>query len=180
MSFVFSTVANLIGLYSILCLIRVVISWFPQFQDNVFARFLASICDPFFALFNFSFSQVGALNLSSVFALFFLYLAQNIFQSLAIAQNFSAFTILTIVINLALSMINAILTILLVVVGLRLVLELTNNRNAYTETIDRFFAPIYNIVQSLTGANDRISSLVFLTVAFLIFKIVISFIRFKL
>ncbi|MEL3908267.1 MAG: YggT family protein [Treponemataceae bacterium] len=180
MSFIFSITANLIGLYSVLCLIRIVISWFPQLQDNVVARFLANICDPFFAIFNFSFSQVGALNLSSIFALFFLYLVQNIFQSLAIAQNFNAFTIFTIIINLALSLINAILTIILVIVGLRLILELTRNKNTYTEAIDRFLAPLYNIAQSITSARDRTSYLVFLTVVILIFKIVISFISFKL
>lgn len=174
----FSLIAGLIGFYSFLCLARIVISWFPQAQNNQVSRFLANICDPFFALFRFSFSQIGVLNLSSLFALAALYIFQNIFESLSRQNSFNAFSIIAILINVILSVINSLLTLLLIVLIIRLILQLTGHafNAAYTDTLDSILAPLYRMANKI-AKNDYVASLVVLIIGAVALKVLIFVLR---
>ena len=177
----FSLLAHLIGIYSFLCLIRIVISYFPQMQNNRVADFLASICDPFFSLFRFSFSKIGAFDLSAFFAIAALYIAQKVFHTLSLKKDFNAFSIITILLSVSFSIADSLLTFLLIVLIFRFILEITGKsyNSVYTDAIDSVFTPLYNLANRLTG-NSYIASLVVLAVGSIVLKIIIFIILMQL
>lgn len=180
MQLFFLIIANLIGVYSLLCLIRIIISWVPQAQNNGFYDFLVKICDPFFGMFRFSFAQVGSLDFSSLIALFFLYIIQQFFQLLAKADGFNALSIVAVFINLIVTIGNFIISLLIVVLLIRLFLEVTGKatRSNYCAVLDQSFEPLYRFVAGFSGAGNRkmtiIAAIVLLFVVRLLF-FVLSF-----
>ena len=69
--------------YSILILIRVLGSWFPQFQASSIMRFIASLTDPYLNLFRRIIPPLGGMiDLSPLLAFFSLKLLEMLFLSI--------------------------------------------------------------------------------------------------
>lgn len=157
MQTIFLLIASLIGIYSLLCLIRIVISWIPQAQGNAFAHFLSRICDPFFAMFRFSFAQIGSFDLSPVFALLTLYVAEQFLRIIGTTNNFNAFSFIGILLNLVIIIFSSIVSSLIIILIIRLIIELTGRASIsnYCTITDSILSPVYRIASSITNRNDR-------------------------
>lgn len=174
---IFLIIANTIGLYSLLCLIWVVISWIPELQDNVFSRFLNQVCEPFFSIFRFPFMRFGSLDFSPALAFFVLYFVQEFFSALGRSSGmFTAFSIFAALLKIVLAILGAILTIAIIVLVIRLILEITNKayRSNYCITLDSVFNPVYDFISSFTGIKERKTIIIVSLVAIFLLRVLVS------
>ena len=171
----FFIVSNLIGLYSLLCVVRILVSWFPQMRGNAFESFLSQICDPFLSLFRFPFTQVGSLDFSPVLAFVALYFLQQIFAIFANVHTFNAFSLIGALLTICTMLLSSILTMLIVALAIRLVFEVTGRSyTRYCSVLDSLFAPAYQVVSSITGTGDTKLAIIVLLVLSIVAKIVLS------
>ena len=101
---VVSLIAKLFGaltsLYMILCTVRVFMSWAPGFELGKAGRLLASIVDPFLALFSrIRFLRTDRFDFSPIAALAFLSVATNMFSTIALTGRISIGFVLSLILN---------------------------------------------------------------------------------
>ena len=66
----FQLLASVISFYTMVCFVRILLTWIPSAQYSKFGRILASICDPYLNLFRgLRFLRVGMFDLSPAVAL---------------------------------------------------------------------------------------------------------------
>ena len=66
---------TVLRLYQWVIFACIILKYFPEYQDNEFARTLSRIADPFLDLFRAVIPSVGGINLSTLVALLSLQLA---------------------------------------------------------------------------------------------------------
>lgn len=69
MQFLFKTAAMTVSLYTTLCFVRIIITWFPRAQYSSFGRFLSSLCDPYLNLFGRLPFRFGAFDFTPMLAI---------------------------------------------------------------------------------------------------------------
>ena len=75
-----------ISLYTLLCFIRILLTWIPNMGYNKFTLFLGKICDPYLNLFRrIRWLKFGALDFSPVLALALLAVFSTAMTELSIA-----------------------------------------------------------------------------------------------
>jgi len=68
--YVLARLINLVFLvYTIMIVVRILGSWFPQAQSNYFMRFIAQMTDPYLNLFRKIIPPLGMIDLSPIVAL---------------------------------------------------------------------------------------------------------------
>ena len=142
MRILFTILASLAGLYSLLIMIRVIISWFGASFYGRPAEILANITDPYLDWWRRTLGlKAGFLDLSPVAAMAALSLAQSVFSALAERGSISLGIILGITILAVWSAASFIFGFCLVIVILRFIAYLTN-RNIYS--------PFWRIIDSIS------------------------------
>jgi len=68
--------------YSLLLLVRILGSWFPQFQDAAFFRFIRHYTDPYLNLFRRWIPPLGMIDFSPVVAIIALQILEKIVMAL--------------------------------------------------------------------------------------------------
>jgi len=132
MQMIFSFLAFTAGLYSILILIRILISWFGSFNDSKPLNLISRITDPYLDWWRRSVNiRIGVMDFSAVAAIVSLSLLQSIFYSLAYSQRLTIGYLLAIVLSAVWSIASFIIGFLFLVILLRLIAYLTN-RNIYS------------------------------------------------
>lgn len=58
------------NLYTLLLVANILLSWFPDFQDNPIARFIRTVTDPYLSLFRKFIPTLGPLDISPIAAFF--------------------------------------------------------------------------------------------------------------
>lgn len=158
MSSIFSTLASLLYIYSILCSIRIVLTWIPGLS-NGFTLFLERICDPFLRIFSKKrIFHIGNIDFSPVISLGLLAVISTVFSQLAYTQTIG----IGLILSLILAMINntvlsfAFVIILLLVIRFVIVIK---NRSSYTSSqfwsrFDYFVNPlIYKAARLFSGGR---------------------------
>ena len=81
-AFVLQVLAQTLGIYLLVLLVRVLLSWFPNLDwSNPLLSGVSAITDPFLNAFRGLIPPVGGLDLSSLVAFIALQLAQTLLQS---------------------------------------------------------------------------------------------------
>lgn len=152
MQMIFGLLAAAAGIYSILILVRIIISWFGSFASSKPVELLCSVTDPYLNWWRDKFSiRIGFLDFSAVLAIVSLSLIQNILYSLALYDRITIGYVLSILLMSVWSVFSFIIGFCIIIVILRLIAYLTN-RNIYSP----FWQVIDSISQPLLYKMNRI------------------------
>jgi len=152
MQMIFGFLGILVGIYSVLILIRIIISWFGSFASSKPVNLLCSITDPYLNWWQNKFSiRIGVLDFSAVLAIVSLSLIQNILYSLANYDRITIGYLLAILLMAVWSVLSFIIGFCIIIIVLRLIAYLTN-RNIYSP----FWQIIDSISQPLLYRMNRI------------------------
>lgn len=84
-AFLIQVVLRTLSIFSLLLLLRVLLSWFPNLPwENPLLAALASITDPYLNLFRGLIPPIGGLDLSAILAFLTLSLASTLLRGLAV------------------------------------------------------------------------------------------------
>jgi YggT family protein len=72
------------GIYMIMLFIRIMSSWFPEYRDHTFVRFIAFYTDPYLNIFRRIIPPLGMFDLSPIVAFFALQILEAVVKSLLI------------------------------------------------------------------------------------------------
>lgn len=88
-----NTLSITLNIYFVLLIIRVLLSWFPNFQSSQFMLILSQLTDPYLNLFRRVIPPLGGMDFSPILAFFILQAVTQAVQQLAVqtSSSFSAF-----------------------------------------------------------------------------------------
>lgn len=69
------------GVYMIMLFVRIMSSWFPEYRDHNFVRFLAFYTDPYLNIFRKIIPPLGMFDLSPIIAFFALQILEFVAKS---------------------------------------------------------------------------------------------------
>ncbi len=140
----FYTVASAMSIYSLLCLVRIVLTWLPSANYSPLGRILASICDPYINWFRrFSFARAAQIDFTPILALGFLSLVSQVFMTLAATGRISLGIVLSGLLQVLWSFASFLLNIFILFLIIRLVYEFANpyGYSPFRTMLDRFLNP---------------------------------------
>lgn len=152
---IFTILASALNLYSTLCFIRIILSWFPQVLNTAPGRVLCSIVDPYMNLFRKLPLQIGMIDFSPIVSMGILTLVASIIQNIAVTGILSVSKILIKFTALLWLIISTLGTIFFVFILIRLIVLLINRGttpyNSFWATVDYSIQPrIFKIARFFT------------------------------
>jgi len=155
MRLIFGIMASALGIYSVLILIRIVISWFGGIAGGKPVDLLAKLTDPYLDWWRSHLNlRAGFMDFSAVLGIVTLGIVQRIMAILANSGRIKIGSILALVLSSLWSIVFFILGLCLVFVVLRLVAYLTNRDiySSFWRVIDSISQPIlYRINRIIFG-----------------------------
>jgi len=155
MQIIFGILAGLLGLYSLLIIIRIILTWFSGDQFGRPVEILAGITDPYLDWWRQRLNiRAGYLDLSPIFAMAALSVAQTICSAIAQTGRFSLGLLLAVCLSALWSAVSFLLGFCLIVLVLRLIAYLINADLFVTfwRVIDSISKPImYRISRIIFG-----------------------------
>ena len=184
MNSIFSILASVVSIYTILCFVRVMLTWFPGAEYSKFGQILSQMCDPYLNLFRrFRFLHFSSFDFTPAIALCVLMAAQTLFSSLATGREFRLSTILSMLVTLAGSILTSVLGFLAVIILVRLIAYMIvgdgNSSYSIWTVVDRSISPL---VFRIAGAFFRgqsisfVKALVTSLIALLLSSVLISYV----
>lgn len=154
MAHILRTLASLISIYTMLCFVRIFLTWFPAAAYSQFGRILASICDPYLNAFRrFRFLRFSSFDFTPAIAICVLIGFSTILSNIAVAGTITVGYILAIIVNLIWSVFSSVTGFIIIILIIRLaVLIFSRQYNPIWEQLDRTVSPI---VFKLTGIFSR-------------------------
>lgn len=129
--FILRIISAFLSLYSLLCLLRIIITWIPNYSYSKPADILAQICDPYMNLFRgIKWLRFGSFDFSPALALCILGAGSQIFSSLANGGYINLQMILTIILEIFFSILSSLIFFLIILFAIRLILIMIN-RDSY-------------------------------------------------
>lgn len=160
MNFIFRLLSSVVMIYSLLCTIRIILTWIPQVAYSPFASFLSRICDPFLNIFRgFRFLQLGSIDFSPALALCVLTALSQVCSSLGNGGKITISGILVLCVNLIFSLVGTFIGFFILLLIIRLVILLINKGDYYSsspilQNIDRSISPlVYKLAASFSGGK---------------------------
>lgn len=157
MIFLFRTLAATISIYSLLCVIRIFLTWIPGLSYSPFGRFLSAICDPFLNLFSrIRWLHFGAIDFSPLLAIAVLSTTGSIFLSLGHGGHFTLESFLPLIIRSMWTIISDIIFFLIIVVAIRLIVAWIggDKNSSLWYQIDSSLSPfVYSITKLFSGGR---------------------------
>ena len=157
MIFLFRTLAATISIYSLLCVIRIFLTWIPGLSYSPFGRFLSAICDPFLNLFSrIRWLHFGAIDFSPLLAIAVLSTTGSIFLSLGHGGHFTLASFLPLIIRSMWTIISDIIFFLIIVVAIRLIVAWIggDKNSSLWYQIDSSLSPfVYSITKLFSGGR---------------------------
>lgn len=141
----FQLLSSAISLYTMICFVRIILTWIPSLQYSSFGRILSAICDPYLNLFRgLRFLRIGMFDLSPALALCVLIAASSILGNIALTQSFTLGGLLAIVLYLLWSVVSSILGFLIILLTIRLIVLLMrkDGYGSIWDSLDRTLNPI--------------------------------------
>ena len=128
--FIFSTLATVLSIYSLLCTIRIILTWIPGVSYNV-TSFFSKICDPYLNYFSKrGWLRFGAIDFSPFLSLGILTVLTTLCNSIAQTGFLSFALILALFIQMIWNVISSILGFFLIFLIVRFIFLLIQN-NSY-------------------------------------------------
>lgn len=88
LSYLFSVLAQTLSIYSLILVVRLVLTWFPNLPwENPVLSSISAICDPYLNVFRGLIPPLGGLDLSPLLALLALQLSGGLLEQLAGAMG---------------------------------------------------------------------------------------------
>lgn len=129
--FILRIISAFLSLYSLLCLLRIIITWIPNYSYSKPADILAQICDPYMNLFRgIKWLRFGSFDFSPALALCILGAGSQLFSSLANGGYINLQIILTIILEIFFSILSSLIFFLIILFAIRLILIMIN-RDSY-------------------------------------------------
>ncbi|MCL2191696.1 MAG: YggT family protein [Treponema sp.] len=154
MQVIFQFLSSVLGIYTMLLVARIILTWFSSNQRSGIVQFLSRITDPYLNWWRSRFNlRAGFLDLTPLAAMAALHVLQGIFSTIAAQGTISLGLIVAIIISGVWSMASFILGFCIIVLVLRLVGYFMNK-----EMVGRFWQIVDSISQPLLY---RIGRLVF-------------------
>jgi YggT family protein len=142
MRLVMNFLSSALGLYSVLIIIRIILTWFPGTQYSRPVQILSRVTDPYLDWWRrYLPLRVGILDMSPLLAMIALSVAQTICSSIARYGRISLGVILAVCLSALWSAASFILGFCVIVLILRLVALLSNAN---------IFSPFWQIIDSIS------------------------------
>jgi len=126
-SFIFSFLAAVTNLYSLICLIAVIITWLPGVKFTAFGKFIDSITEPYMSIFSKKgWFRIGNLDLSPLVSIGILSLLASLFSNIA-ASNSILGSLFATVINGPLEICSSILALIWLIIFIRWIVLVANH-----------------------------------------------------
>lgn len=130
---ILSLLAGVLSLYTLLCLIYILMSWFPGAKFTKFGRFMTSICEPYMGLFRkLGFLRIGNIDFSPIVSLGILSLASAILAGIQRTGRIFLGGILGTILNSLWGIASSIIGIFTLLIFIRwIVLLINKGRTSY-------------------------------------------------
>lgn len=153
---IFSLLAAAISLYTMMCFVRIILTWIPSLNYSKFGHFMATLCDPYMNYFRrFRFLRLGNIDFSPILSLGLLVAVSNIFSNIARTGRLGVGYILASIVSMAWSIVASLIGFLLILLIIRLVaLFLGKGGGSFWYSLDSTLNPIvYKIAGIFRGRN---------------------------
>lgn len=161
--FILRIISAFLSLYSLLCLLRIIITWIPNYSYSKPADILAQICDPYMNLFRgIKWLRFGSFDFSPALALCILGAGSQLFSSLANGGYINLQMILAIILEIFFSILSSLIFFLIILFAIRLILIMIN-RDSYNTSgfmanqIDSSISPIVYRIARTFAMGRRIT-----------------------
>lgn len=132
--FILRIISAFLSLYSLLCLLRIIITWIPNYSYSKPADILAQICDPYMNLFReIKWLRFGSFDFSPALALCILGAGSQLFSSLANGGYINLQMILAMILGIFFSILSSLIFFLIILFAIRLILIMIN-RDSYNKS----------------------------------------------
>ena len=129
--FILKIISSFLSLDSLLCLLRIIITWIPNYSYSKPADILAQICDPYMNLFRgIKWLRFGSFDFSPALALCILGAVSQLFSSLANGGYINLQMILAMILGIFFSILSSLIFFLIILFAIRLILIMIN-RDSY-------------------------------------------------
>jgi YggT family protein len=151
--------ATVVSIYTLVCFIRVFLTWIPSAAYSPFGQFLARICDPYLDIFKRLRLRIGRLDLSAAVAICALWGLSYILTSLANGQRITVGIILSLVVGMIWNIFSSVLGFFIFLLIIRLVVLLVSKSTYGTiwDSIDNSISPIIFAMTSMFYRGRSIS-----------------------
>ncbi len=161
--FILRIISAFLSLYSLLCLLRIIITWIPNYSYSKPADILAQICDPYMNLFRgIKWLRFGSFDFSPALALCILGAGSQLFSSLANGGYINLQMILAMILGIFFSIPSSFIFFLIILFAIRLILIMIN-RDSYNTSgfmanqIDSSISPIVYRIARTFAMGRRIT-----------------------
>ena len=170
---VFSVLASVVSIYTLLCFIRVMLSWFPGAEYSKFGQVLSQMCDPYLDVFRrFRFLRFSSFDFTPAIALCVLMALQAFFTSLSTGAGFRLSMILAMIVMLVGNIFTSLLGFVAVIILVRLIAWFIvgdgNSSYSIWTVVDRTLSPIIFRIAGMIFRNQSISFVKALVTSFII------------
>ncbi|MDE5898795.1 MAG: YggT family protein [Treponemataceae bacterium] len=183
----FQLSAGIVSMYTLLCFLRIILSWLPSLNYSGFGRFLSAACDPYLNLFRRLPLHIGGLDFSPVLSIGLLTVLSSILGNIARTGRVHFGEILAYLVAMIWSAFSSVAGILLLLLIIRFFVFLFSRRSNYYNSIwtqiDNTFGPIvFRISSFLTNGrpptyrNALLVSIITILVLLVCARILISII----
>lgn len=153
---IFGLLSAVVSLYTMMCFVRIILTWIPSLNYSKFGSFMSTLCDPYMNYFRrFRFLQFRNIDFSPILSMGLLVAVSNIFSSIAMTGRFSIGYLLASVISILWSVVASVAGFLIILLIIRLVaLFLNKNGGSLWYSLDNTLNPIvYKIAGVFRGKN---------------------------
>lgn len=157
---IFSILATVVSFYTLICVIRIFLTWIPGASYSNFGKFISNICDPYLNIFRkFSFLRFGMVDLSPMVAICVLWGTSYIFSSLAMGGKLTLGFILSLLVAMIWNVFSSILIFFAILLLIRLIVLAVSNSTYGTvwDALDRSISPIIFAMTSMFYKGRSVS-----------------------
>lgn len=130
-STILGILSAIINIYTILCVISIILTWFPGAKFTAFGKFLSSICDPYLNLFSKSGKlRIGNIDFSPILAIGILSLLTTILSRITLTGRIFFGGILAAIVSLFWNLGSSLLGIFTLIILIRWIVLLV--KKGYT------------------------------------------------
>lgn len=191
LSIVFRVLSGIVSVYTLLCFIRIILTWIPNAEYSSFTRFLAKVCDPYLNIFNrIHWLTIGSFNFSPALALCLLSALSALLINFSNQGTITVGMLLSLLLTLIWSIFSSIIIFFIIILAVRLILLLAN-KDGYVgsllDQVDRSITPfVYRIActfsfkKNMPYKNALIIALIVLVIFMIVASILVNHLGFIL
>lgn len=174
---IFSILSGITYGYSIICFIRIILSWFPSVLASPFGKIVSAVTDPYLNLFkHLTFLRIGIIDLSAAIAVTVLMAITYVFTGLAFPDQITLGHILAEIFAAFWQLIATFFIIFIVVLVVRTIIQLFARpfkpESPFWEAFDRKILPfVYAVANFFTARRPVQYKTALLITDFVLFAI---------